>query len=116
MPIQGFRVDTLTGDTPTSCNQERSVFRGVTPSCMWIFAGTPEYDEVMYAAWAPPGVAKIEDHITIGFLSEATRMQASASQSQFTNRKGVVGADNAPTGCCPVASSTKHMVCTFRAS
>jgi osmotically-inducible protein OsmY len=25
-----------------------------------------EYDEAMYAAWAAPGVAKIEDHITIG--------------------------------------------------
>jgi osmotically-inducible protein OsmY len=26
-----------------------------------------EYDEAMCAAWAAPGVAKIEDHITIGF-------------------------------------------------
>jgi osmotically-inducible protein OsmY len=26
-----------------------------------------EYDEAMRAAWAAPGVAKIEDHITIGF-------------------------------------------------
>jgi osmotically-inducible protein OsmY len=25
-----------------------------------------EYDEAMHAAWAAPGVAKIEDHITIG--------------------------------------------------
>jgi hypothetical protein len=25
-----------------------------------------EYEEAMHAAWAAPGVTKIEDHITIG--------------------------------------------------
>jgi hypothetical protein len=48
-----------------------------------------EYEEAMHAAWAAPGVAKIEDHITIGSVrSELWSGRAAGGKNLYGGASG----------------------------